>query len=261
MRKSQPSIGRRLLQAGIATGTVTAVLVAMAPPAFAANLALTLSNYTGPVGGGTVITATATDFVKDVTIANTEVRFNTAVACPAAFGGVTATNVKATATKTSDSVLSITTPALGTTPNTWRICIYGVTTGTISSTAPLIGNVTTSPYRTFIPAAIDPATGPAGGGNTVTLTETNLIGTGTTLGATFVTPASGACPTTYTVGAGSTAVTTLSKTSANVATLTVPTSLAAPATYKACLYNGTTATSALIGVGNDPYAPCTRRRH
>ncbi|MFI7547998.1 IPT/TIG domain-containing protein [Actinoplanes sp. NPDC049599] len=61
MSKTQSSFRFRLLRAGIATGAVTAaVIAATAVPAFAVSVPMTLSSPAGPSGGGNSITGTAT---------------------------------------------------------------------------------------------------------------------------------------------------------------------------------------------------------
>jgi hypothetical protein len=271
MRKSQPSNGRRLFRAGFATTVVTAVVLAAAPPALAAlsaNVAVTLSPPSGPVTGGTTVTASATNLLVDVVTSpslQAEVRLVTATTCPATMvAAVAVSNIAATSpTKVNDNTLTFVTPGtLAAVPTTYRVCIYGVASGTIANGAALIGSATsaTSAFRTFIPGTLAPTTGPAGGGNQVTLSGTGVIGAGTTVGATF-TSATG-CPGTYTTSSSSFAATTTTKTSADLATITVPaTATATAGPYKVCLYNGVTATSTLLsssGVGNGAgvnYAP------
>lgn len=265
MRKSQPSNGRRFFRAGIATTVVAAVVFAAAPPAQAANQAVTLSPPSGPTTGGTTVTATVTGLLTGVPTSpiQADVRFVTATTCPTTNVAPAAnTNIAATAvTKVDDDNLTFVTPALAAVPTTYRVCIYGVTSGVVGTGSPLIGNASTatSAFRTFIPGTLSATTGPAGGGNQITLGATNIIGTGTTVAATF-TKAAG-CPATYTTGAGSFAA-TATKSSADLATITVPaTAIAASGPYKVCLYNGATTASLLLGasgVGNGAgvnYAP------
>ncbi|GAB7041708.1 MULTISPECIES: IPT/TIG domain-containing protein [Catenuloplanes] len=271
MRKSQPTSGRRLFRAGLATTAVAAVVLAAAPPALAAlsvNVAVTLSPPSGPVSGGTTVTANATNLLTDVVTApslQAEVRFVTATSCPTTLvSAVAGSNIAATSpTKINDDSMTFVTPAtLAAVPTTYRVCIYGVASGTIANGAALIGSAATatSAFRTYIPGTLAPTTGPAGGGNQVTLSGTGVIGTATTVAATF-TKGTG-CPGTYITGSTSFAATTTTKTSANEATITVPaTATAAAGPYKVCVYNGATATSLLLsasGVGNGAganYAP------
>jgi hypothetical protein len=61
MSKTKSNSRSRLLRAGIATGAVTAaVLAATAVPAFAASVPMVLSSTAGPSGGGNSLTGTAT---------------------------------------------------------------------------------------------------------------------------------------------------------------------------------------------------------
>ncbi|WP_033342359.1 IPT/TIG domain-containing protein [Catenuloplanes japonicus] len=259
MRKSQPTTGRRLLRAGIATGAVAAVLLAAAPPALAASTAVTLSPPTGPTTGTNVITASGPGLLTGISTpaTTTEARFVASTTCPATAGTVTATNIKATSVAAGTSPtddLDITVPVLAAVPTTYKVCIYGSGSGATTTSSPLIGSnaSATVTYRTHYAPVLAPTTGPAGGGNTVTLTSTALIGTGTTVGS-VLNPT--VCAGTYTT-TGANIVATTVKTSADVATITIPATAAAPSTYKVCLYNGTTVgTSLLIGVGDALYTP------
>ncbi|GAB7049692.1 IPT/TIG domain-containing protein [Catenuloplanes indicus] len=259
MRKSQPTIGRRLLRAGIATGAVSAVLFAAAPPAFAANIAVTLSPNAGPVNAATTITATGTGLATDsTTSAMIDVRFVTATTCPTTNGSPSATSIAATGvTRDSANAVTFTTPnPLGTAPATYRVCIYGVTTGTPGTTAPLIGNASTATtaFRTFTSGTLSATTGPTSGGNTITISGTGVVGTGATVAATFT---SGACSGTYATSGTSFAATSTVKNTADQATITVPaTATAAGGPYRVCLYNGSTAgTSLLLASATATYQP------
>ncbi|MDR7280395.1 beta strand repeat-containing protein [Catenuloplanes atrovinosus] len=257
MRKSQPTIGRRLLRAGIAAGAVSAVLLAAAPPAFAANVAVTLTPNSGPVTGGTTVTANATGLLTGIaTAAQIDVRLTTAATCPATNVATSATNLAGLSiTRISDDAVSFVTPNLGTAPNTFRVCIYGVTSGTVAVGSPLIGNASTATtaFRSYLPGTLSATTGPSAGGNQITIGATGIIGTATTVGATLTSGAS--CPATYTTGNTSFAA-TATRNSADQASVTIPAgATASGGPYRVCLYNGSTATSVLLGVGSATYQP------
>ncbi len=234
----------RLVRAGLATGAVATLLLSSATPAFAADVALTLTPATGPVGGGNTVSASATGFLTGVTTVGA--RFSTLTTCPATFGTTSATNMLATATKVDNDTATVVVPAVGL--SAYRICFYNGALGTsaivgsgaytVTAAAPVLNNVT----------------GPAGGGNTVTATSAGnpyLTTATATPGVTFST---GACPSTYTTTAPNIAGTAV-KTSATVATVTVPTTLTAPNAYNICLYAGTLGTSALLGTSSATYSP------
>ncbi|WP_229069764.1 IPT/TIG domain-containing protein [Actinoplanes sp. DH11] len=128
----------------------------------------------------------------------------------------------------------------------WNVCIYDTTSTTTSTRYGAYAiNVGSTPAVT--PAA----NAPTGGGNTVTVTlpTDSPVFTGvTTIGAQFTTTE---CAATYGTATANLA-TTATKISETSASLTVPsgvtTATAQPTAYQLCLYNGTTATGALITV-------------
>ncbi|MFG1603609.1 IPT/TIG domain-containing protein [Actinoplanes sp. NPDC049265] len=190
MRKSETGTGARLLKAGIATAAAAAVVAGAATPAFAATVPMTLSAITGPSGGlNTLLGKTATAVFTTVPAVN----FVVGATCPATFtapAAVTATagTVRATAgtvKKLSTTQISITVPAgvalpASTSSLKWNVCAYSGTT--VASAAgvtpvvvgsPLVANATYTIAAKPVLAAsnvVTPATGPALGGTSVTVT-------------------------------------------------------------------------------------------
>jgi hypothetical protein len=204
----------RLLRAGLATGVATAaILTAAAAPAFA-EVKLTLSQTSGPSGGGNTITATSATAIFGPAVTPT-VEFQTTgaagtTACQAKYiapvliavnaaspYAQTAGNVvtpAASVRKLTPSKLVVTIPsssandstntnglALGTnqTVAKYNVCVYD---GTNTSTSLLIASATytiaAKPTITAV-TGVSPVSGPALGGTTVT-----VAGTGFTTGLT-----------------------------------------------------------------------------
>nr|BFE65185.1 hypothetical protein GCM10020063_097110 [Dactylosporangium thailandense] len=191
-------------------GTVTAMIAATAAPALAATVPLTLSSATGPSGGGNTITATATTNIFTTAITPVVefqyVGTGAAASCsatylaPAAVAGtvtggafvqnagvIAATTVKKLGTSATNKI-AVTVPAgvvLGSSGGTnqstakYNLCVYtGTTTG--ASGSPLIGNAAYAIAGQPTLTTVTPSTGPALGGNTITVAGTNFPSTGMT---------------------------------------------------------------------------------
>ncbi len=174
--------------------------IALAPAASAASVALTLSAPSGPTAGGNTITATST---ANTFLSGTGVVFvyKTAAGtlCPATYGTPGATLIPAagathvlTAKKLAVTVptgVALTAAPAGATSAAFLLCTYsGTTSGSaVSGTA----NYTVAAAPSVL--SVSPATGPALGGGTITLTGTNftatttaMIGTEPLTGITFI---------------------------------------------------------------------------
>ncbi|MEV4348692.1 IPT/TIG domain-containing protein [Actinoplanes sp. NPDC049596] len=252
MRKSQSTRGFRPLKAGVAVaGCTAAVLAGMSAPAFAANTTVVVDPLTAPIGGGTTVTVTGTDAFPSATATVLAGRITTAT-CPTTYG---TTGLAVAVSRTDKDTAEVTLTA-GTIPaGTYKVCVYGVASGsTVVSASPIVANGT----GLVVSAAstkptLSNAAGPVAGGNTFTATGAgNYLASATTVGATFST--GDTCPATYTTTGGNTAATTVVKTSASVATITAPAGLTAGSSYKVCLYGGTAANSALLGTAASTYS-------
>jgi hypothetical protein len=127
------------------------------------------------------------------------------------------------------------------------VCLYAGTT----PTSAIAGHSTTTLTVSAAQPDLSQVAGPIGGGNQITLTATGFLTKATAIGATFGTAT---CPSTYTTASPNIVVSSPARTSADVATLTVPATLAQGSSYNICIYNGTTAgTSALIGKSAGTY--------
>jgi hypothetical protein len=200
MRKSQSNTGSRRLRAGLVMGAAAAVVIAgTATPAFAAPAPLTLSSTAGSTTGGNTITAsstTAAAFLSGVTAPVTWFSipacvqtYTSAASTPATPSSATVGNVISTATKKlSNTKATIVVPALLVVPNTvtstkYNVCTYASTT----ASAPLIGTATytVAAAPTISSPPIGPASGPALGGGTITISGTGLPTTANSITATL----------------------------------------------------------------------------
>jgi hypothetical protein len=248
---SKSTTRSRLVRAGLATGAVATVLLASPMPAFAANVAVTLSPTTGPTGAATSITASATGFLTGIT--NVQARFSTLATCPTTFGTTTATNVAIPATKVDNDTATLASPTTVIAPATYRVCFYGNATaaGTaLIGTAPIIGNSAFGPVTPAAPV-LSPNAGPTTAGGTITATAPNFLTSVTTPGVTLTTDAS--CPATYTTTAPNLVATTVTRDNANAVSITMPSGLQSGSLYRVCIYGGTTGTSTLVGSSGNTY--------
>jgi hypothetical protein len=235
----------------LATAAAVAVVVAGSQsPVFAANLPFTISPSSGPLGGNTAITVSATGLLTGVTtpVARFIANATSSTTCPTTLGSTSTTNLAAaSATKTNDDSGTVTaTNGLGL--GNYRICIYNGS----ATTAALEG--TSSTLFTVGAAApvLNNTAGPATGGNQITLTGPSsapYLTSVTTVAALFTT--ANTCPATYTA-TGNVAA-TATRTSTSVATVTVPAGLTEGTSYTVCLYNGATNTSVLLGTSSATY--------
>ncbi|XVU23492.1 hypothetical protein ACQPZJ_40550 [Actinoplanes sp. CA-054009] len=245
MRKSHSQTGNRPLRAGIATAATAALVVAgTASPALAVAVDGTLSANVAPLGGGVSVTLTATGAFSGITAASG--RFS-ATTCPAQFGSTSTSNPAITTTIPANPANTVTLAVPALAANTYKACVYGVSSGSVGSTTPLIAQSTDSLVVSALNTkpTFSPSAGTSAGGTSVTATGVGayLAGAGSTLGVTFRTTA---CTTPYTA-ASPIVATTGTKNSANtVATFTVPTTLPAAGAYNVCIYAGTGSTSALL---------------
>ncbi len=221
MRKSQSSTGSRRLRAGLVTGaTAAAVIVGTAVPALAASATLTLSATAGSAAGGNTITASSTTsaaFLTGVTapvtwfsIPTCVTTYTSAASTAAVPSSTTVGNVISAATKKlSNTKASILVPALLVVPNTvtstkYNVCTYASTT--VNSALIGTGTYTVAAAPTFGGSPIAPASGPALGGGTITITGSGLPTTANSITATL----------------GGTALTSVTPVSATAFTAVVP---------------------------------------
>lgn len=253
MRKSQARSGIRPLRAGIAVAATAAlVVVGIATPAFAAPITTTIAGPAQiPTQGGGILFATGTN-AFDEAVYGRLIPSATAT-CPGdgLAGTPSATNVELTAVNISlpdaNSAI-IKTPAL--TAGTWRLCTYDVDNNASSGES-------TSTTVTAVPmGALSAGSGPAAGGNQITMTATGLFAA--TVATQFVRASESAngCPTNYTAAATGTYVAATQSKTNNQLTITVPTSLTVNNPYWICTYNGSSAgNSTLVARSATTYAP------
>jgi len=289
--RSMRSRFRTPVRMGVVLGLVAAGLVGVSSPAFAANDASTVSPAKGPSGGGNTIIATNTvggNWVQGTTYYP---QFS-ATACASTYA--TAADITtSSATANSAGVISA-APAIATAANkipivvpagvmlktyttalqtssTWFVCIYASSSGGAG-----VGQTATASYQVANPGVtLSAITGPAGGGNTITLT-TN----GGTVAATnsvefqYYNPAVPApCDDRYRAPAAMAVVNgtqtgTIAVPTGNVTApagttgklqVVVPNTVApaagqGAATFNVCVYNGNVAgTSTLITGAGTPY--------
>ncbi|MEV4709259.1 IPT/TIG domain-containing protein [Actinoplanes sp. NPDC049316] len=241
MRKST-STRSRLARAGIATGVIAAAVLATGAPAYAADTAVVLSPTTGPTGGGNTVTFTGTGVFTGSTVYSGRLIPGAGTCAVAPGTANTTTNVTVAVTKVDNDNGSFVVPNLAV--GSWRLCLFNV--ATTSTTGTLIGHSSNTYTVSLASPTLNPSAGPGGTATSITATGSptgnTFIGSASTVGAVFSLTS---CPTTYT--ATGNVVATATKTSTSVATISAPATLVAPNTYNVCLYNGTAATSALIG--------------
>lgn len=246
MRTSQTSARARLIRAGLATAAVTAVVVTgTATPAFAADVEVTVSPTTSQVGGGNTLTISGTGVFTGITAPSARFVLGASATCPTTQAAATTASPAATVTKTSDNGGTVVVPSLPT-AGTYKLCLYATTANAaaIAGHAANASNTVVS-APTFV---LGNTTGTSAGGS---LTLTGSVGpylsNVTAVGALFTT--AGACPATYNTTAPSMAMTAI-RSSASVATVTVPANMTTGTSYRVCLYNGTTVgTSTLVAAG------------
>ena len=203
-------------------------------PASAAAVAGTLSASSGPSGGGNTLTMTtasakfftglAVEFQYKATATTTcSAAYSTAVAVSSTAGIVVVSSPKIlSSTKIAITVPSTVALQGSATSANWLVCAYpGTNTTTSLLSASAAYTIAAKPTLT----TIAPASGPALGGGTVTLTGTNFI-------------------TGMTAKIGSAALTGLTVVSATTATATVPPQAAGSAMGVTVTTTGGTATKA-----------------
>jgi hypothetical protein len=257
MRKSQSTTGFRPLRAGIAVAaTAAAVVAGTSTPAFAADVAVTVTPAQVPSAGGTVLTVSGTNVFNGITAPGARFVAGTA-ACGTAY---TTTPVVGTAsgtvTKTGTDAGTVVVPS-GLTPGSYKLCLFADT-----SSGAIAGHSSTN--ITVVPSVSINAPGPSAGNNVVPFTSTGTFTTATTgVGVTFTptaTPATAVCADRYTTTATGTTIVTgaaaRSGTDANnTVNITMPSTLTQGTQYVVCLYNGTVAgTSALLARATNTYS-------
>jgi hypothetical protein len=132
MRTSQSRLGRLALRAGIATTAGAAVVVAgTATPAFAADVALTISPTTGTFGTATSITVTGTGYLASITSPVSRFVSPGTATCPTTLGAVSGTNIAATSTTKGGDDNTATVVAPTTLPaGAYKICVYASSSST-----------------------------------------------------------------------------------------------------------------------------------
>jgi len=249
---SKSSSGSRRIRVGLVVGAIATVLLGIlaVPPVSAAPAAVATPD-SGPVGGGNTVAVVLSGYVATFpTTATVGARLQTGTGACAAFGTASATNLAATVSRIDANTVNVTIPSGVVLGTVYRICIYGVTTGT-----PLTGTVAVGQDDYTIVAdapVLSPVTGPAGGLNTITATGTGPYLTGSTAAAAVFSTAT--CAATYpTIDATHIAATTTRTDS--VATITVPAGAVAPNAYYVCVYRAVTSGSLLVGQGSAVYTP------
>jgi hypothetical protein len=225
---------RTAIGAVAAVGLATLATGLSVAPAFAASVPATLSATSGPSGGTNTLTATTTT-AKFFAGAVVEFQYKatTATACTAAYAtpvtvSSTAGIVTATPKVLSSTKIAVTVPSTvalqgSATSANWLVCVYP---GTNTTTSLIAANAAyTIAARPTIASsnAILPASGPALGGGTVTVTGTNFI-------------------TGLTAKIGSVALTGVTVVSATTFTATVPPQAAATGLTLSVTTTGGTAT-------------------
>jgi hypothetical protein len=248
MSKSLSTTRPRLARAGFVTGAVAALLLSTIHAASAAPAA-TATPSSGPVGGGNTVAVGLTGYVNTMTTVGA--RLQTGTGACAAYGTASASNLAATATKTDANTVSVVIPSGVVLGTTYRICIYGLASGSLLSTSTAIGQ---ADYTVIADVPVLSAlTGPAGGGNVITATGTAPYLTGTTTPAVLFSTVT--CPATYATPDATKILATTTRTD-SVASITVPAGAVAPNTYYVCVYKGNSVgSSALIGGSSTTYTP------
>lgn len=248
MRKSQARTGHRPLKALAAAAFATSVVLAGTAGPAQAGATLTLSQTQVAITGGTVL------YISGGTgLASTQgIRFTpSSGSCPATYDAATPAGTVNGGLITAVNVNTawVTTPAMP--AGTYKPCLYlSATNGApyTTDTFAASGNVTVTAVNM---ATLSPTTGAAG--DKVTMTASSAIFTAASYGTEFVSGVT-ACPTTYTAAGSTVIVGTTVKTSTEVLTVTVPSTLTTGTPYYVCSYAGTTAGSALAAVGKATFA-------
>lgn len=177
---------RSAIGAVAAIGLATLATGVTVAPAFAASVPATLSVTSGPSGGGNTLTATTTT-AKFFAGAVVEFQYKatTATACTAAYAtpvtvSSTAGIVSATPKVLSSTKIAVTVPSTvalqgSATSANWLVCVYPGTNTTTSLIAANAAYAIAAKPTIASSNPILPASGPALGGGTVTVTGTNFI--------------------------------------------------------------------------------------
>jgi hypothetical protein len=234
----------RLACAGLTAGAIVAALL-VAPTAANAAALSAMTPVAGPVNTTVTVTAATSAFTGD----GAGAIFTTATSCPATYN-TTAPNIAAgNPAKVSGTQASFTVPTtltLGTAgaPKSYNVCAY---VGTVVGTSTSVNDPPTA-FNLIPGGTVSPATGPSGGGNTITLTMPSTAAVlPTTPGVTFAAAGTG-CPATY----GASPVNpsgTVTRTSTTVLTAAVPATVLGTGLntgFFACVYSGTATGSTLL---------------
>jgi hypothetical protein len=207
------TIGRRSAPAGFALGVTAAAVLTAAGPAQAATIAATLSTSAGPSGGGNTVTVTATggfvdSSVRRVAGTNLYVQFQrkatNASTCAVTYQTPASDVINVPAagvTVLTDDTANIVVPAgvvtTGSTTTNYNVCAY---TQTTTSTEALAATAAGTPYQVVPRLSVSPQSGPAVGGNTISITAPagmTPFSAGSTYGVQFQAAAPTATPVNY----------------------------------------------------------------
>ncbi|GAA4928619.1 IPT/TIG domain-containing protein [Actinoplanes utahensis] len=255
MRKS--STTSRLLAAGLTAGTVGAAL--LAAPTAAQAVAITSAAPSFGTTGTTVTLTAPSNFFTGTTVG---VILTTLASCPATYTTTAAspavsfagTNpVRVSGTSATFQVPTTATLNAGA-ARAYNICAYAGT----ASTSALLNDATPTLTYTLLPTGTtNPATGPSGGGNTVTITAPAAAPLEAYNIARWV-PREDGCPATWgAADAAMDATLVPNSGSTSVATATVPVGvggqLGSATNYGICVYSHTSAVVA--GTAPDSLVP------
>nr|WP_221377755.1 IPT/TIG domain-containing protein [Actinoplanes polyasparticus] len=260
MRKSSNSRTRLAVAAGLTTSAVGAALLVTPGVAFAATTVT--PTVVAPGGSVTIYDDTAT-FSAGVAsppsgALNRVQILTTGTTCVTPIPAASTTVVAATVTESSvaNDTVTFTVPSTlpaGTngTAKRYVVCVYEPTGVNANARVGQAGGYT---ITVGAPPVVTPAFGTTGGGNQITVstgTAGNIFTGVATVTAAFNTDAMCAAALGTPVTGTSTVATKTSDSSVNI---TVPSGVALPGAnfvkYNLCLYNGTTATSALLTAAN-----------
>ncbi len=291
--RSIRSRSRTPVRIGVVLALTAAGLFGLASPALAANDASTISPAKGPSGGGNTIIATNTAGANWTAGTTYYPEFSTSSCGTTYAAPVDITTSSATANSagiiaaapaiaTSTTKIPIVVPSgvqlktSGTalqTSSTWYVCIYVGSTATSSAIA---GSTSAAAYQVANPGlTLSAISGPAGGGNTLTVTTSSgTISAATPIEFQYYNPAVPApCADKYVatadmkvvngvqtgvIGVPTASVTvpagTTGKLNVVVPATVAPAAGQAAATFNVCVYAGSTAgTSLLVSGAGTPY--------
>jgi hypothetical protein len=234
-------MSRKRISAGAAAGGLVAALVAAPQPAAAAPF---LSQPIVQPGQNLTITDPAATFNAAATVQVAVGNCAPKLAAPAATGPWSATVVNKSSTSVTFTVPATVTAGANGTVKAYNACIYEGATATTSNVQ------ATVPFAVGAMPMVSPGSGISGGGNQLTVTAnpaTPIFTAAFPVAASFTT---GPCPAALGATGNLTAANVVKPTNFMV-TLTVPPGVVAQpgpsaTTYNLCLYDGSSATGALL---------------